>query len=165
GLRHFHYWISSDGASNWEEFAGELALIVQYHRDFANFGLLAHAPFIVPYPASRLFRDLTKSGRVVAALKLSAEWRAPDPLFDFILPERLETAWPNLNRLLNNEKAGGEAGFFDFLKDNKFTAAAQLAYHFLKQEELQSSTSDPGWGRAQEQLEKVISKLLELRDA
>ncbi|MCJ7524922.1 MAG: hypothetical protein MUP71_06815, partial [Candidatus Aminicenantes bacterium] len=46
GLRHFHYWISSDGASNWEEFAGELALIVQYHRDFANFGLLAHAPFI-----------------------------------------------------------------------------------------------------------------------
>ncbi len=159
GLRHFHYWISSDGASSWEEFAGELALIVQYHRDFANFSLLAHAPFIVPYPASRLFRDLTKGGRLVAAMKLKTELRAPDPLFDFILPERLETAWPNLNRLLNNEKAGGEAGFFDFLKEKDFKAAAQLAYHFLKQEQLQSSTSDQGLQRARERLELLLTEL------
>jgi len=164
GLRHFHYWISSDGASNWEELAEELALIIRFYQDFANFNLLAHAPFIVPYPASRLFRELTKGGRVVAAMKLRAEWRTPDPLFDFILPERLETAWPNLNRLLHNEKAGGEAGFFDFLKDKNFAAAAQLAYYFLKQEELQGSTSDPGWQRTRERLEQLIAELMELSD-
>ncbi|MFH2108793.1 MAG: hypothetical protein ABII93_09010 [Chrysiogenia bacterium] len=160
GLRHFHYWISSDGASSWEEFAGELALIIQYHRDFANFNLLAHAPFIVPYPASRLFRELTKGGRVVAAMKLKTELRAPDPLFDYILPERLETAWPNLNRLLNNEKAGGETGFFGFLKEKDFKAAAQLAYHFLKQEELQGEKSDQGLQSAQKKLEETIAKFL-----
>ena len=164
GLRHFHYWISSDGASNWEEFVEELALITGFYRDFANFNLLAHAPFIVPYPASRLYRELTKGGRVVAAMKLKTEWRTADPLFDFILPERLETAWPNLNRLLNNEKAGGAAGFFDFLKDKNFAAAAQLAYHFLKQEELQGSTSDQGLQRARERLELLITELMERSD-
>ena len=162
GLRHFHYWISSDGASTWEEFAEELALIVRYHRDFANFNLLAHAPFIVPYPASRLFRELTRDGRRVAAMKLKAEWRAPDPLFDFVVPERLETAWPNLNRLLKNEKAGGEQGFFDFLKEKDFKAAAQLAYHFLKQEELQGVSGDPGLQRALKKLEETIAELLEI---
>ena len=128
GLRHYHYWISSDGDSTWEEFIAELSLIIGFFRDFPHFALLPHAPFIVPYPASRLFRQLTKNDNAPAAMKIRAELRAPDPLFDLILPERLETAWPNLNRLLNNEMAGGDGGFFDFLKARDCKAAAQLAY-------------------------------------
>ncbi len=164
GLRHFHYWISSDGDSTWDEFVEELALIAIFQRDFPNFGLLAHAPFIVPYPASLLFRRLTKNDSAPAAMKIRAELRAPDPLFDLVLPERLETAWPNLNRLLRNEKAGGEKGFFDLLKEINLAAAAQLAYHFLKQEELQSLSIDPNLARARERLEKVIEELFELSD-
>jgi hypothetical protein len=156
GLRHFHYWISSDGESTWEEFIEELALIRRYSRDFPNFGLLAHAPFIVPYPASPMF------GRLPAGdpkLKLKLELHAPDPRFGYRVVERLETHWPQLNNLLKNEKAGGEKGFFDFLKTRDFKAAAQLAYHFLKQEQLQSVSSESGdltWSLVK--LEELIQK-------
>jgi len=176
GLRHFHYWISSDGDSTWEEFVEELALIVAYHRDYPNFVLLAHAPFIVPYPASRLCQRLPAN---TPQLMIREVFRAADPLFSFVLPERLETNFANLNRLLRNEKAGGHCGFFDFLKEKNFAAApqggqtnhirqnrrmicaaAQLAYHFLKQEELQNPASDPGLQRAQKKLEVTIAELL-----
>ncbi|MCX6556924.1 MAG: hypothetical protein NTW95_05765 [Candidatus Aminicenantes bacterium] len=134
GLRHYHYWISSDNDSTWEEFVTELALIIAYHRDFPNFSLLAHAPFIVPYPASRLCQSLPAN---TPKLMIREVFRAADPEFSFVLPERLETGFVNLNRLLRNEKADGEAGFFDLLKTKDLIAAAQLAYHFLKQEALQ----------------------------
>lgn len=160
GLRHFHYWISSDGDSTWPEFVEELALIVAYHRDFPGFSLLAHAPFTVPYPASALGRKLARNAVPTPALKIREEFAAPDPRFAYVLAERLETAFPNLNRLLNNEKAGGKSGFFGFLKEKDFKAAAQLAYHFLKQEELQGLTIDANLARARERLEKVIEELL-----
>ncbi len=131
GLRHFHYWISSDGDSTWEEFVAELALIFGYFRDFANFGLLAHAPFIVPYPSSRLFGTLAPDD---PRLKIKLALDAPDSRFAYRVIDRLETNWPQLNCLLRNEKAGGEKGFFDLLKEKDLMAAAQLAYHFLKQE-------------------------------
>jgi hypothetical protein len=161
GIRHFHYWISSDDQSNWNELVDEFALICKFYRDFPNFALLAHAPFIVPYPASRLFQFLSANA---PNLRIKEVLRAPDPLFNYVLPEYLETAWPNLNRLLNNEKAGGDGGFFDFLKAKDFKASAQLAYHFLKQEELQSTVNDQNLGRARIKLEEVIGKLLELTD-
>ena len=78
GLRHFHYWISSDGDSSWEEFVAELALISGFFRDFANFGLLAHAPFIVPYPSSRLFGTLEPGD---PRLKIKLALDAPDSRF------------------------------------------------------------------------------------
>ena len=180
GLRHFHYWISSDGDSTWEEFIEELAMISNYYRNFPNFGLLAHAPFIVPYWASRSFQRLPTNA---PNLRIKEVLHALDPLFNYVLPERLETSFPNLNRLLNNEKAGGEAGFFDFLKDKNFAAAtqggqtnhirqnrrmicaaAQLAYHYLKQEQLQS-TAAAGFeveqmSRAQHKLEELLGELI-----
>jgi radical SAM superfamily enzyme YgiQ (UPF0313 family) len=162
GLRHFHYWISSDGDSTWEEFSEELSLIIGFYRKFPNFGLLAHAPFIVPYPASRLSQRLPEG---VLNLKIKIELDALDPRFRYSVVERLETKWQNLNRLLRNEKAGGEAGFFDFLKEKDLIAAAQLAYFFLKQEKLQSPAADPRLIIAREKLEKVIGELLELRNA
>ncbi len=65
GLRHFHYWISSDGDSTWEEFVEELALIFGFFRDFPGFGLLAHAPFIVPYPGQRIVRAIASRGSAI----------------------------------------------------------------------------------------------------
>jgi hypothetical protein len=161
-IRHYHYWISSDGQSDWGELVDEFALVCKFYRDFPNFGLLAHAPFIVPYPASRLFQLLSADA---PNLKIREELEAPDPRFSYQVVERLETKYVNLNKLLKNEKACGENGFFDFLKEINFIAAAQLAYHFLKQEQLQGAVNDQSLGRAQEHLEKVISKLLELHDA
>jgi hypothetical protein len=160
-LRHFHYWISSDGDSTWEEFVEELALIVAYHRDFPNFSLLAHAPFIVPYPASQLYRRLPAN---TPQLMIREVFRAADPQFSFILPERLETGFANLNRLLRNEKAGDLCGFFDFLKEKNFIAAAQLAYHFVMQEQLQSTASDQGLLRARKRLERLIAEFMKLRE-
>jgi hypothetical protein len=159
GLRHFHYWISSDNDSTWEEFIEELALIVNYYRNFPNFGLLAHAPFIVPYPASRLFQRLPAD---TPNLKIKLDLGAPDPRFSYQVVERLETKYANLNNLLKNEKAGGEFGFFDLLKAKDFTAATQLAYHFLKQEALQSLTLEKELLGARQKLENTIEKLLEL---
>jgi hypothetical protein len=156
-LLHFHYWISSDGDSTWKEFVEELSLIFGFFRDFPGFGLLAHSPFIVPYPASRLFERL---GPGDSRLKLKLGLDAPDPRLRYAVVERLETKWPSLNKLLMNEKAGGEEGFFDFLKEKNFIAAAQLAYHFLKQEQLQGSTNDPNLLRAREKLERLIARLM-----
>jgi hypothetical protein len=161
GLRHFHYWISSDNASTWEEFIEELGLICDYHRDFPNFGLLAHAPFIVPYPSSRLFQRLTAND---PQPKTKLVLNAPDARFRCVVVEHQETRWPQFNNLLKNEKAGGEYGFFDFLKTRDFKAAAQLAYHYLKQEQLRSAMNDQGLERSQEHVEKLIGELLELRN-
>jgi hypothetical protein len=160
GLRHFHYWISSDGDSSWEEFVEELALIFGFFRGFPGFGLLAHAPFVVPYPASRMFDRLPARD---PRLKIRLALDAPDPRFGYKVVERLETKWPQLNSLLKNEKAGGEKGFFDSLKTKDLVAAAQIAFHFLKQEQLQRSRLDPSLTQARGKLEKVIGDLLEFR--
>jgi hypothetical protein len=152
-IHHYHYWISSDGDSTWEEFIEELTMIIKFYRDFPNFGLLAHAPFIVPYATSRLFQRLPVDA---PNLKIKETLDAPDPIFRYVIAERLETPFLCLNSLLKNEKAGGDSGFFDFLKAKDFSAAAQLAYHFLKQEQLQRSTNESG------DLARCLSKLEEL---
>ena len=157
GIRHYHYWISSDGDSDWEEFVGELALVFSFFRDFPGFGLLAHAPFIVPYPSSALFARLPAGD---PRLKIKLALDAPDARFGYKVVERLETQWPQMNCLLRNEKAGGEFGFFDLLKAKDLVAAAQLAYHFLKQEQLQGLTNDPSLQRVRESLELLIAELL-----
>jgi hypothetical protein len=161
GLRHFHYWISSDGDSTWQEFVAELALVSGFFRDFANFGLLAHAPFIVPYPSSRLFATLAPGD---PRLKIKLVLDAPDARFSYRVIDRLETRWSNLNRLLANEKAGGEKGFFDFLKEKDLIAAAQIAYYFLKQEMLQSGIMDAKMKTARVRLEETITQLLESKN-
>jgi radical SAM superfamily enzyme YgiQ (UPF0313 family) len=157
GLRHFHYWISSDGDSNWEEFVEELSLIFGFFRDYPGFGVLAHAPFIVPYPSSRLFGTLEFND---PRLKIKLALDAPDSRFAYRVIDRLETHWPQLNNLLRNEKAGGEFGFFELLKAKNFIAAAQLVYYFLKQEKLQNSLNDPGLQMAQGKLEELLGELI-----
>ena len=62
---------------------------------------------------------------------------------------------------MKNEKAGGEKGFFDYLKEKDFAAAAQLAYHFLKQEQLQDvGINRDGLMRASEKLTDLIENII-----
>ncbi len=157
-IRHYHYWISSDGDSTWPEFVGELESIFSLFKDFPNFGLLAHAPFLVPYPSSVLFSQLPESD---PRLKIKLDMEAPDPRFRYKVVERMEASWPQLNALLRNEKAGGEKGFFDFLKEKDLTAAAQLGYHFLKQEMFQDPRREPELQIAKGMLEEVIEDYLD----
>lgn len=157
-IRHYHYWISSDGDSTWTEFIEELALIFGFFRDFPGFGLLAHAPFVVPYPSSALFSRLPAGD---PRLKVRLSLDAPDPRFRYKVVARLETSWPQLNALLRNEKAGGEKGFLDFLKERDLVAAAQLGYHFLKKEIYQAQAQEnPQLVIARDNLERVIGGLI-----
>ncbi len=156
-IRHYHYWISSDGETTWEEFVEELGLIFSFFHELPGFGLLAHAPFVVPYPSSALFRRIAPND---PRLKTRLNLDAPDARFAYRIIERLETSWPQLNALLRNDKAGGEQGFFDFLKEKDLLSAAQLAYHFLKQEQFQLHAADPGIDSARMMLEKIIEELL-----
>lgn len=156
-IRHYHYWISSDGETTWEEFVEELGLVFSFFRELPGFGLLAHAPFVVPYPSSALFKRI---GPDDPRLKAKLNLDAPDARFAYRVIERLETSWPQLNALLRNEKAGGEHGFFDFLKEKDLLAAAQLAYHFLKQEILLNPDMNQSLSHAKNELEKTIEHLV-----
>jgi hypothetical protein len=158
-IRHFHYWISSDGATTWGEFVEELGLIFSFFRELPGFGLLAHAPFVVPYPASALFAGI---GPDDPRLKARMELEAADARFAYRVIARLETSWPQLNALLRNERAGGEQGFFDFLKEKDLLAAAQLAYHFLKQEILRLPKACEELSKTKNILEKTIGELIGL---
>jgi hypothetical protein len=156
-IRHYHYWISSDGETTWSEFVEELGLVFSLFRELPGFGLLAHAPFVVPYPSSALFAGI---GPDDPRLKARMELEAADARFAYRVIARLETSWPQLNALLRNERAGGEQGFFDFLKDKDMLAAAQLAYHFVKQEIFLNPETNHSLFTAKDILEQTIEHLL-----
>jgi len=133
-VRHFHYWISSDYASSWPEFVAEVLYILGLRRRFPLFGVLPHAPFLVPYPSTPLHR-LLRQGGLDAAVRCRAVLRAGGE-FDYPLVERVETPWEQLNRLLRNERVHGAPGFFDHLRAGDDFQALLVVYHFLKQERL-----------------------------
>jgi hypothetical protein len=135
-ITHYHYWISSDQRTDWREFVEEFLLICDLHREFKTFGLLAHAPFVIPYAATPLYRQLKRSAAGFQRLKIRQMLTGPLPLFDFPLVERLETPYEHLNRLLKNEKNSHQRGFLDCLKEKDYSEALMILYHFLKQERL-----------------------------
>ncbi|MGE5341376.1 MAG: B12-binding domain-containing radical SAM protein [Candidatus Omnitrophota bacterium] len=137
GVRHYHYWISSDHRSDWEEFIRELQLIYRLHTRFPSFGFIAHAPFVVPYLATPLYRLLTR-GETNHSHQIRYKKILDAPgIFRFPLVDRVETAYRNLNRLLANERLDNRDGFFDALGRKDFPTAWITAYTFLKQERLE----------------------------
>jgi hypothetical protein len=133
-ITHYHYWISSDQRTDWREFVEEFLFICDLHRQFKTFGLLAHAPFVIPYAATPLYRQLKQSAAEFQRLKIRKMLTGPLPLFDLPLVERLETPHEHLNRLLKNEKNNRQRGFFDCLKERDYAEALMILYYFLKQE-------------------------------
>lgn len=141
-IRNYHYWISSDYHSNWAEFVREFLFIYRLHSQYKTFGLIAHSPFLVPYPTTPLYRLLIKSPELETRIKYKKVLKGGKKIFEFPLVERVETGYPYLNRLLNNESLGSRMGFFDYLKKKDYVNAFITLYNFLKQERLSFESSN-----------------------
>jgi len=166
-IRNYHYWISSDHDTRWDEFAREFLLIYRLLTRFKTFRLIAHSPFLVPYPAAPVYNRLIKSPESAGRIKYRQVLSAKNALFRFPLVERVETAFPQLNRLLRNEKLENRLGFFDYLKQNDYLNAFITLYNFLKQERLalEAASPVPGTGtgqlyRTEQKIEAFISELI-----
>ncbi|MCP5102415.1 MAG: hypothetical protein GY950_03500 [bacterium] len=164
GIRNFHYWISSDHYSDWEEFVREFRFIYRLLTAYKSFGLLAHAPFLVPYPTTPVYKLLTRSPELHNRVKYKQLLKAGKKAFEFPLVDRVETGYPFLNRLLDNEKLGGGAGFFDHLKQKDYLNAFITLYNFLKQERLSfesiNHAESPQLLETEKEIETFISTVI-----
>ena len=147
GIANYHYWISSDHLTDWEEFVNEFKLIYRLKERFEYFGLLAHAPFIVPYFVTPLYKWILRlqeqeDENPGFVLKYKKILKGGKPEYTFPLVERVETRFRCLNRLLNNERTGSSSGFFDYLSDKDYYNCFLVIYHFVKQERLEAEASD-----------------------
>lgn len=167
-IRNYHYWISSDHYSDWPELVREFTLIYRLLKNYTYFGLIAHSPFLVPYSTTPLYRLLSKSEELKSRIKYKQILEAGNKEFNFPLVERVETAYPHLNRLLNNAEPAGGKGFFHYLKQKDYTAALMTMYGFLKQERMDAESS-ANWGNPdlaarlrqnEAELEEFISSIL-----
>ncbi|NIM12273.1 MAG: hypothetical protein GTO45_09185 [Candidatus Aminicenantes bacterium] len=164
-IRNYHYWISSDYRSGWEEFTQEFMFIYQLQDRFNYFGLIAHSPFLVPYSTTPLYRLLTGSDQLKNQIKYKKILESGKEMFTFPLVERVETPYIHLNRLLNNEKLSNRRGFFDYLKQKDYVNAFITLYNFLKQERIDAeslinSEEAKPLKQVENKVETFISKLL-----
>jgi len=156
---NYHYWISSDVLSGWDEFADELILIVELSRKYNFFGLLPHAPFIIPYPSTASFRFVSASKSLKKNIVYKKRYIADTPIFNMDIVDRVETDHHFLNELLKNIKPDGREGFFDYLKNGKFLDALINSYIFIKQERLYSKFASD---QKKNIIEKTENKLYEI---
>lgn len=161
-IRNYHYWISSDHLSDWEEFIREFMFIYQLHTRFNYFGLIAHSPFLVPYFTTPAYRYLTHSKELKNRIKYRRILKSNKDLFTFPLVERVESGYRHLNHLLNNEKLNHRPGFFDYLRQKDYVNAFITLYNFLKQERMETSLPKQVEGliRIEKNVEELISKML-----
>jgi len=131
-ILNYHYWISSDYRTNWESFLNELFLIINLKNRYSNFYLLAHSPFIIPYPSTPIYKILEKIS-IKSRIKVKKKYENNDKI-KLLLVERLETEYENLNKLLLNERDEKGMGFFDYLKEYDFLEALKLSYTYLKKD-------------------------------
>jgi len=134
-ILNYHYWISSDHRSGWETFVREFTLLITLLKEFPHFHLLAHSPFLIPYPSTALFQNLQEESRT-HLIDFKKKFPAAHPFFVLRLVRRVKTAFENLNRLLENRSGTGQPGFFDCLGDRDFHGCLQAIYYFLKQDRL-----------------------------
>lgn len=135
-IYNYHYWISSDHLSSWEEFSNELIFLFKLYQKFNYFKLLPHAPFLVPYPSTAAYRLIHSNEFLLKKVIFRKRFRALDPEFDMDIIERVETGFHYLNELLKNVKPVGREGFFDYLKSGDILNALINAYTFIKKERL-----------------------------
>ena len=135
-IENYHYWISSDHLSSWNEFFEEFQILYDLKSNFPHFSLLPHSPFLIPYPSTPAFKLITRSENFTSQIKYKKIIKGYEPLFDLTLVDHVETGHEYLNRLLKNETLPGKNGFFDYLKNGEMRNAAISAYSFLKQERI-----------------------------
>ncbi len=144
GILNYHYWISSDHLSDWQEFVREFTFIYYLLQHFEHFALLPHAPFVIPYFTTPLFRLLQTSEKFKKQIIYKNTLSAPLPYLQLPLVARVETCWPNLNRLLANESLAAGHGFFNSIKERDYLSAFQSIYGFLRQDRLLVESEDRG---------------------
>ena len=155
-IRNFHYWISSDYLSSWEEFVEEFIFIYELKKRFKMFSILAHAPFLIPYSTTPLFKLLDLSADHKNQIKYKQVLKST---------QHVETKYLYLNQLLNNEKMDNGDGFFDFLNRNDFPNTFKTMYNFLKRERisLESSSIKSVTGifkKLEKKIEGIVSELI-----
>jgi len=165
GINHYHYWISSDHMSSWGEFIQELIGIHDLMTKFPRFGILPHAPFLIPYPSTPSYKLICRSPDYKNRIRYKSVLKGIDPIFDLNLVDHAETGWEYLNKLLRNEKKSGKKGFFDYLKNGDISEALICAYNFLKEERISGEGFMDRTGRnhlaeAESRLEDYIIKLV-----
>lgn len=133
-IRHYHYWISSDQESDWPEFIEELSFIQHLRQQYPLFGLLAHAPFLIPYPDTPLWHLLERSPEHYARILFSRPVRRSKSSWKRAL--RVEPRDPGLTRLLDNQPDPGGIRFFEALKDNDNFAVFSSVYNALRESRL-----------------------------
>lgn len=136
-MRHFHYWISSDHDSDWPEFITEISFILDLHKRFEHFGLLAHAPFLVPYPETALWRQLLRHPQTAGRIHFAQPIRRGSTVWNQAL--RVETADSELNKLLDNQPDQGGTRFFEALKAYDYFALFNRIYNGLRDARLRCS--------------------------
>ncbi len=131
-ILNYHYWISSDYNTNWNIFIKELLFIIDLKENFSNFYLLAHSPFIIPYPSTPVFKIIQKKV-MNNRIRYKKIYKNNEKII-LKLVERLETEYDNLNLLLLNTKDENNKGFFDYIKEYDFLSALKLCYTYLKKD-------------------------------
>ena len=161
-IRNYHYWISSDHLSDWDEFTREFMFIYHLHIRFNYFGLIAHSPFLVPYSTTPAYRHLIHSKELKNRVKYRRILKSDKDLFTFPLVERVETGYRHLNRLLNNEKLNDRPGFFDYLRQKEYVNAFITLYNFLKQERIEATPQEQAEELTpiEKDVEELISKII-----
>jgi hypothetical protein len=161
-IRNYHYWISSDHMSDWDEFTREFMFIYQLYTRFNYFGLIAHSPFLVPYFTTPAYRRLVHAKGLKNRVKYKQILKSDKDLFTFPLVERVETGYRQLNRLLNNEKLNDRPGFFDYLRQKDYVNAFITLYNFLKQERMEAVPGEQAEGllRIEKNVEELIAKIM-----
>lgn len=141
-ILNYHYWISSDHRTDWREFVAEFDVICELMAQFEYFNLLAHSPFVVPYPSSPLYRSIIREDRD-EQIRVKQWLRGPHPVFDLPLVERAVTGFSMLNQMLENSPIKENMGFFDYLKDKNIRDSWVTIYTFLKKERMAFRQDDP----------------------
>jgi len=166
-IKNYHFWISSDYNSNWQEFIDEFFFIYNLYNKFKRFEILAHSPFLIPYSTTPLYKLLNKSNNLIQQIRYKKILKSKKDILTFPLIERLETRYIYLNRLLKNEAIIDNNGFFTYLKKKDFLNAFLTAYDFLKKERIYFESSNilkesSGLIKIENKLKQLISKMMYL---
>lgn len=160
GIRNYHYWIISDYASGWPELSREIERIRQWWKTYSLFHILPHAPFLVPYPSTALYRLLFRTGRS-GQIRFRKHFHSRHRCLEYALVDRVESPWEMLNRMLLAPE--GEAGesFIGALKHRDSKQVLEIAFQYLRQERLRMQEGD----MHQDSLARVenrLNRLLEI---
>lgn len=166
-IKNYHFWISSDYNSGWQEFIDEFIFIYNLKKKFRTFEILAHSPFLIPYSTTPLYKLLIKSNNLSQQIRYKKILKSKKDILTFPLIERLETRYIYLNRLLKNEAIVSDNGFFTYLKKKDFLNAFLTAYDFLKKERIYFESSNilkesSRLIKIENKLEQIISKMMYL---